>query len=58
MELRVLRYFLAVAREETISGSGKVSAFVAAVPVKTAYGFGKGTGQGAVYKRKPPNNPY
>lgn len=57
MEIRVLRYFLAVAREGNITSAanyGELSSFDAAHFVQADPGPGRGTGPATFDKKKPP----
>ncbi len=53
MELRVLNYFLAVAREEKHHKSGPISAYYAADAVEAACTSGGGIGRKAVPAQQP-----
>ena len=53
MELRVLQYFLAVTREQSISGAAEALHLSQPPPFQTIKGHGRGTGKTAYDTRKP-----
>lgn len=56
MDIRTLQYFLAVAREESISGSSRIFTYDAATAFKAAQRTGSRAWQTAFYPREPQNN--
>ncbi len=51
MELRVLEYFLAIAREQNISAAGRISSSVPANPFTTDERAGGKSGESVIYPR-------